>query len=66
MKLFFEKLKLNSEKYEYHKIEGNHLLHMTNPEETAGLITKFIQDESEPRVKSLDSFFDNLHHIQSV
>ena len=61
---YVDKLVQNSERYEYHKIPGNHLLHMTNPEGTASLLKKFILDITEP--VSLDSLFDNFNKFQSV
>ena len=61
---YVDKLVQNSERYEYHKIQGNHLLHMTNPEGTASLLKKFILDITEP--VSLDSLFDNFNKFQSV
>ena len=64
MMRYVEKLVQNSERHEYHKIPGNHLLHMTNPEGTASLLKKFILDITEP--VSLDSLFDNFNKFQSV
>ena len=64
MMRYVDKLVQNSERYEYHKIPGNHLLHMTNPEGTASLLKKFILDITEP--VSLDSLFDNFNKFQSV
>ena len=64
MMRYVDKLVQNSERHEYHKIPGNHLLHMTNPEGTASLLKKFILDITEP--VSLDSLFDNFNKFQSV
>ena len=64
MEKYFNKLVENADRYEYHKIPGNHLIQMTNPSKTAKLIEMFINDATEPT--SLDSVMEKIHGFQSV
>lgn len=64
MDVFFNKLVDNADRYEYHKIPGNHLIQMTNPSKTAKLVELFINDVTQPT--SLESVLEKFHGFQSV
>ncbi|XP_076626922.1 putative serine hydrolase isoform X1 [Colletes latitarsis] len=38
-------IKIGAKRFEYHKVEGTHHVHLNNPERVAPLITKFISSE---------------------
>jgi hypothetical protein len=56
--LYLKTLAHYAEYYEEHTVAGNHLLHMTNPEECARLINQFIDRKAREAETDMSFFAD--------